>query len=132
MLRGTRPGRTRPPRSAPLRLRRKTAQVRSNLITDPAECAHWRHFGTLCGRRVLEILMEPVRVAGKDRAGLLRVIAHRQHVVELLSRKLIDRFGPVAGNIDAQLLHDGDRSRPYLTRLRSGAFDLEAVAFIVA
>jgi len=86
----------------------------------------------LCDSRVLEILMEPVRVAGKDRAGLLRVIADRQHVVELLSRKLIDRLGPVHGNIDAQFLHDGDRFRSHLAWLRSGAFDLEVLPFVMA
>ncbi len=69
MLRRTRSRRARTPRSLALKLRREGAQVRSYLVADPPEYPQPECFGALRRSRVLEILMEPVRVAGKDRAG---------------------------------------------------------------
>jgi hypothetical protein len=54
-------------RSVALRLWREAAQVRPYLIADLPEYPQSNRFGALRGSRVLEILMEPVRVAGKDR-----------------------------------------------------------------
>ena len=84
MLRRTRPRRARHTRSVALKLWREAAQVRPYLIADLPEYPQSNRFGALRGSRVLEILMEPVRVAGKDRAGFFGVIADSEDIVERL------------------------------------------------
>lgn len=48
------------------------------------------------GCRVFKILMNTRGAAGEDRAALFGVVADCDHVIELLSDKLIDRFRAVA------------------------------------
>ena len=47
------------------------------------------------------------------------VVANGDHVVKILAGELVDRFRPVAGNVDAEFPHDSDRLRTHQTRLRA-------------
>ena len=68
----------------------------------------------------------------KDRAGLFGVVANRQYTVELLICELIDGFRPVAGDVDAKLLHDRDGFGTDAAWFRTCASDFEAVSKVVA
>ena len=68
----------------------------------------------------------------KDGATLLRVIADRDHVVEILPFKLVHELGAVAGDVDPRLTHYGDGFRPYLGRLRARTEDLLGMSCVVA
>src|SRR5262245_38902466 len=100
--------------------RNKIFHPLTNLVTNATEnrepffiASHTRR------RRVLKALMNAPGLSREDRACFFRVVADRNHSIEVPPRELIYRFRPVAGNIDADLPH-------YLNRLRANAARLHA------
>jgi hypothetical protein len=47
--------------------------------------------------------MNTLSISGKHRTVLVGVIAHRDHVIEILALKFINRLGPLATNVDSNL-----------------------------
>jgi len=61
-------------------------QIVPNLIADVPEHRAPLLFGALRRSGVLEIAMQSVRMAGENRATLLRVVADGEHIVEIRKR----------------------------------------------
>jgi len=76
--------------------------------------------------------MNHYRLAWKNRATFLGIVADRQNVVERLACELFDAFRTVAGDVDVQFAHDDDGLGSNLTRLGSRAEHLGAVSRVVA
>jgi hypothetical protein len=70
--------------------------------------------------------------SGEERAVVFGVIANRKDVIEGLASKLVNVFGAVAGDVDAQFAHDGDCFGTNVAWVGSGAEDFEAIASVVA
>ena len=65
---------------------------------------------------------------GEQRATLVRVVADRDHIVEVLTGERIQRLGRVPADVDPELAHRLDRQRLHTRFLSSGAEDFEPVA----
>src|SRR5215210_5814617 len=83
------------------------------------------------GGRILEAAVDALCAAGEDGAGLLRVVADGNDVVEVLPDELFRRLRAVSRDVDADLAHRLDRLGPHATRVDPGALHLEAVAAVV-
>src|SRR6266850_5431925 len=59
-------------------------------------------------------------------------VAYRDHVIELLPGKLVDRLRPLQRDVDPDLAHHGDRFRPDVRGRHAGAERLHAIAEVVA
>lgn len=70
--------------------------------------------------------------SGQEWAVIFGVIANREDVIERLAEKFVNVLGTVAGDVDAELAHDGDCLWANVAWFGSGARDLEAMARVVA
>src|ERR1700690_2884972 len=70
-------------------------------------------------------------LAGKQRTAFFGVVAYGQHGIERLAGKLIYAFRAVAGNVDSELPHNGNRFGPYGSRPCPGTEYFEAVSCVV-
>ena len=75
--------------------------------------------------------MQALRSGGKDRAGRVRVVAHRDDEVETLRSEFVDGLGTMTGDIDADLLHRCDRLWTHSGRRNSSGEDFEFIARLV-
>src|SRR5688572_13069863 len=82
-------------------------------------------------RRVIEAPVDAFRFAREDRAVLVRVVADRDDVVELLPDEFFHRFRPVSGDIDTYLPHRLDRLRPHEARDRARAVHFKSLPAVV-
>ena len=89
-------------------------------------------FGTGHCCWVFNTPVNPLSLRREHRAGLFGVATNGDDVIELLARKLNDRFRAMAGDVNPDFLHDGDGFGPDFRRLSAGAKDLENTAAIVA
>ena len=110
----------------------KPLQVVPDFITHAAERGEPLRFGTLHGRRIFKVTVEPIGMTRINRARLSGAVANRQHIIERPAREFINRLRPVPGNIDSHFLHDGNRLRPDLAGLGSRTLDLEVVRRVMA
>ena len=79
----------------------------------------------VCG--IVEAPVMPVQLPGEHRAGLVRVAADSDDGLHRLVEELIQVLRVMAGNIEADLLHDLDRQWMDVTGgLRTGARHLKA------
>jgi hypothetical protein len=92
-----------------------------HLVTDATEDGEARFFRPLPSRGDFKAVMKPVCVAGRHRTGLFGVITEGQHVVKWLVAKFVNVFGPVPGNVDADLFHDGGDLRANSARHKAGS-----------
>src|SRR5688500_12419646 len=67
----------------------KVLQVSPDLVPNAPECREALLFRTLDSRRILEVLVQPIRLAGVDGTALLPVVADREHVIEIPTREFI-------------------------------------------
>src|SRR3954447_4851208 len=74
--------------------------------------------------------MYPVCVSWIHRAALVCVIADRQDVIKVLVLELVYDLGAMAGDVDSNLLHDGDCFRPDAGCPSTGALDFKLVSAI--
>jgi len=72
--------------------RRKRPQVQPQFVPHTPEHGQPLLFRALRAGRVLEGVMQPVRMARIDRAAFLRVVADGEHVIETLAREFIHRL----------------------------------------
>jgi hypothetical protein len=87
-------------------------------------------FGAGKGRRVLEIVMQFLRLAKVHWASFAGVVANSNDIVELCS-KFLDMLRMMSANINADFVHYGNRFRPHEAGFRSCAFYFEAFSVIV-
>src|SRR6476646_10354618 len=78
--------------------------------------------------RVLEAPMQHSGSIGKDGTRFMSTIAHRDHVVEVLFKVLVDPFGNMVGDINTDLPHDRHGIRVEPDRMRTGAQDIKLIA----
>ena len=74
---------------------------------------------------------ESARVARKNRTNFVRLIAHRDDVVEPLSDVFVEHLRALSGNIDAELAHRLDGERMNARHFGTSAEHLELVASIL-
>ena len=98
-----------------------------DLVADSPERCY-----SLFRRRVVEGPVKAPGGAGEYRAGFIGVAADRNHVVEVSPYKLIYRFRPVGGNVNADFRHRLDSLRANVRRPGAGREYLEAVPSFVA
>ena len=110
---------------------RPVLKVSADLVAHPAKFSQSFRFSALEGGRIVERVMNQDG-SRKIGAAFLRVIANCENVIEGLALKLVNMFGAVAGNVDAQFAHDGDCFRTNVAWLCSGARDFEQIAGVVA
>src|ERR1022692_109867 len=111
---------------------RKPSQIVANLIPHSPERREPLLLIPLDSGRIVEAVMQPIRMSGIDRTALAGVVADGQHIVEALAGKLVHRFRAVARNIDPQLPQNRDGFRPDSTGPRAGAFHFEAITPSIA
>ena len=85
-------------------------------------------FRTLSLARVREAPVQALPGAEEDRAGLIGLVAHRDHRVERLVEVAIERLALLARDVDAELRHGADRQRPHVRGLGARGERLEAIA----
>ena len=104
----------------------------TNLVADASEpCQNFR-LATVRLSWVVEAPMNPPRLAREHRTAFLGVVTNRYYVIEFLAGELADRFGTMAGDVDADLLHSGDRLGPDETLDNACTFHLELIAAVVS
>jgi hypothetical protein len=74
--------------------------------------------------------MHPRGLAKEHRAALLRVVADRQHVIEILTREFIHMLRALGRNVNADFLQYRYRLGANGTWLRASAFHRETVSGI--
>jgi len=105
----------------------------SNLIPHATKDAHARYVVSDGRRgRVLEAPVNARRVAGEDGARLLRVVADRNDIIEVLPDELINRFGAVTGDVDSDLGASFNRLRANRVRARARAEGLRCEKYFEA
>ena len=105
------------------------ADAMADFVADAAEDAHLLFVVALrlCG--VIETPVELMGCAGEIRARFARVVANRDHIIELLLRKRVHGFGFVFGDVDTGFTHSPDGEWMDVTRrFRARAEDLEPIA----
>src|ERR1035437_3193379 len=80
---------------------------------------------------VFEGPVEALRFSGEYRADFVGVVADGDDVIELLTQEFVDGLGAMAGDVDAELLHDGDGFGAHFRGLRAGGKDIKATARFV-
>jgi len=103
----------------------------SQLVADATKSVELFFIRSLDGSGVLKTVMDYRGRPGKHGTTFFGVIADGQDVVKSLAVEFIYLFGAVAGNINAQLAHYGNRLRADATRFSSSAEDLETVSRVV-
>ena len=68
-------------------------------VTDTTEDGQSLFVRAFCGSRIVKALMDADTVTRKDRARLVRVIAHGEDLVERFPGKLVHSLGPVAREV---------------------------------
>jgi hypothetical protein len=106
-------------------------KVLADLIAYSAKDSQPVRFAAFEGGGIVERVMNR-NGSRKVGAAFLRVIANREDVIEVLAIKLVNMLGAMAGDVDAQLAHDGDRPRTNLAWLGSGAPNFELIAGVMA
>ena len=92
-----------------------------DFVADTAKyCQAFLRRSRCCGR-IRYAPVQPFCSAGEYRAGLVGVIANRDHKIEVFSQQGIQMFGLVFRNIDADLRHDHDGIRMDASWFRAGA-----------
>jgi hypothetical protein len=83
----------------------------AHFVPDSAETLHHFLFAAAGFRRVKEGPVAAVKLAGKNRTGLVGVAAHGDDGVNGLVHKFLQMFRAMAGNIHADFRHhlDGER-----------------------
>jgi len=110
---------------------RELSQIVSNLISHSAESREPFLLGTLHYRGIFKVAMDGDRVARKNRAAFLGVVANRQNVIESLAGEFVNALGMLAGNVNVHLAHNGNCLRTHLARVGPSAKDLEAASRVV-
>ena len=80
------------------------------MLNFPHTAKH-RHLFVLAAGGVGGIIESPVvagGLAGKDRTRPVRIIANRNHGIEIHGEERFDRLGGMAGQVDPDLLHHLD------------------------
>jgi len=108
------------------------AQIFADLIAHPAKQSEALLFAAFERGGVFERAMKCEGCSGKQRAVVFRVIANREDVIEVLVLELANVLGAVAGDIDAQLAHNGDCLRAKMAWFGSCAGYFEPIAGEVA
>ena len=109
----------------------KALQVRPQFIPHAAKPAKQLFLRALDRGRIIEAVMQPRDFADKHRTTLLRVVADRQDVIEILSRELIHRLRAVRRNVDTDFLHDRYRLGANAAWFRTRAVHRESVSRIM-
>src|SRR6476661_3642699 len=78
--------------------------------------------------RIVKRPVEPSAGAGEDRARFLGVAAHRNDILQIAPRELIHRLRAVAGYINTNLAHDGDRFQANSTGLDASGKNIETIS----
>jgi hypothetical protein len=124
--------RVRAVQSGPLVFSHEGLYPSGEIIADTAEDGSALLFGAWRGSRIFNRPMQVSSVARKDGAGLPRIVADGDYVIEGLSGELVHRFLAVPRNIDGTFAHDANGFGTDLLRLRARAVYLEAVPGRVA
>ena len=106
----------------------KLAQTLGDLIPDFAKRTLSIDLRTGYRRGVPETPMDALCRHRERRARLVRIVTNCDDAVECLATELVDRFGAMARDVDAELTHHANRFRTDRGRMRSGAENLEVVA----
>ena len=101
----------------------------ADLVADASEHGQALLLGAGRMGGVIERPVVPVHLARKDRAGLVRDAADRDHGLDRGVHELRHRLRAMAGDINADLLHHLNSERVNVTRrIRSGALHVERIA----
>jgi hypothetical protein len=71
------------------------------------------------------------RGAGKNGAARFGIVANGDYVIKVLAGEGVNGFRAMVRNIDAQLLHHGNRLLPHSRGLGPGAENIETIAGVV-
>ena len=106
-------------------------QIAAQLVSHTPEQSEPLFFGAGKGRRILEIVMQFLRIAKVHRASFAGVVANSNNVVELLCSKFFDVLRTMSPNINADFVHYGNRFRAHEAGFRARAFYFEALSVIM-
>ena len=79
-----------------------------DLITHTAKNSKACSLIAFCGGWVVKAPVDALSSGGKHRTPLACIIANRNHVIELLSHKFINRFRAVAVDVNTHITHHLD------------------------
>ena len=114
-----------------MNLLEQLSQTRTQLTPDPPKSRQTLFLRAFDRRWIVETPVYLFRAARKNGAAGFGIVTNRNHVIEVLVYKLINRFRAVPRYVDAQLPHHSDRLRPHFGRPGPGAEHLETIARIV-
>ncbi len=88
-------------------------------------------FGSLMSRRVWKRIVNAYYITGKPKTAFLCIVTECEHVIEGLVFKKAHVVRTVIGNIDANLFHNRNGFRSYMSRVCAGAFNFETVSGVM-
>src|SRR4029079_2308437 len=96
---------------SPLQIARERGDVSPELIAGLTECLEPGLLAALDRGRIGDAPVECLERAAKERARFLRLVASRDHDVEMLVGELVDRFAALRRDVEPELAHHPDRLR---------------------
>src|SRR5579863_5564306 len=112
-------------------LRREGSKVVADLVANLAEESQALWLGPVVVGGIDEAVVDGHGSSGKNGAEFAGIVTYGKHVIETLAGEIVDVFGAVAAQVDANFLHDGNRFRTDFRRVHARAEDLKAIAGIV-